>query len=135
MRQLDGLDRAAGHAEESALLPLARTEINRLADGWRLLLTAHRCDEEGRCQACPTGTRGRWPCQVWRTAHEQLIGEGLPHRKRTRPLRNPLGRISRTIAARRAEEEAAMVAPPESPSEITARIPPIRHALPRPRRY
>ena len=89
-------------------------------------------NEEGRCRACPTGTRGRWPCQIWRMAHEQLIGEGLPHRARTRPLRNPLGRISRTIAARRAAEAEKH---PESPSEITTRIPAIRPSLPGPRRY
>src|SRR6266540_1515170 len=83
--RLEMLD-AAAHAEPSTLLPLARTEINRIAEGWRLLLTVHRQDEEGRCRVCPTGIRGRrWPCQVWRTAYEQLIGEGVPHRARTRP--------------------------------------------------
>jgi hypothetical protein len=132
LHRLEILDRAAGHADANTLLPLARTEIHRLADSWRLLLTEHQRDEEGRCRACPTGTRGRWPCQIWRMAHEQLIGEGLPHRQRTRPLRNPLGRISRTIAARRAAEAEKH---PESPSEITARIPAIRPSLPGPRRY
>jgi hypothetical protein len=98
--RLDMLDRAAGDAEPSTLLPLARTEIIRIADGWRLLLTVHQCDEEGRCRACPTGIRGRrWPCQVWRTAYEQLIGDGPSHRKRTRPLHNP---IARMMAHRRA---------------------------------
>jgi hypothetical protein len=128
LRRLDVLDRAAGHADPSTLLPLARSEINRIADGWRLLLTEHQRDEEGRCRACPTGTRGRWPCQIWRKAHEQLIGEGLPHRERTHPLRNPLERISRGIAARRAAEQA-------DPTETTTRIPPIRHTFPRPRRH
>jgi hypothetical protein len=31
---------------------------------------------------------------VWRAAHEQLIGEGVPHRRRTYPLRNPFTRTS-----------------------------------------
>jgi hypothetical protein len=62
-------------------------------------------------------------------AHQQLIGEGLPHGKRTRPLRNPFSRITRTIAARRAAGELA-----ETPAEITSRIPPIRAGLPAPRR-
>jgi len=115
LRRLELLDRAAD-ADPSTLLPLARTEINRIAEGWRLLLTVHQCDEEGRCRACPTGIRGRrWPCQVWRTAYEQLIGDGLPHRHRTRPLHNPIARISRVIAAKRAE----------SPNEITVRFPPV----------
>jgi hypothetical protein len=90
LHRLDMLDRAAGHAEPSALLPLARTELCRLANGWRLLLKTHRADPDGRCEACPQGLRARrWPCQVWRSAHEQLIGEGLPHRARSGPLRNP----------------------------------------------
>jgi hypothetical protein len=69
---------------------LARTELRRLADGWRRLLTTHRADPDGRCLACQHGRRARrWPCQIWRSAHEQLIGEGLPHRSRPHPLRNP----------------------------------------------
>ena len=100
--RLDLLDQAAGQAEPSTLLPLARTEISRLADGWRLLLTTHGCDDEGRCQACPTVLRPRrWPCQVWRMAHEQLIGEGSAHRDRSGPLRNPFGRRDRAAHRRR----------------------------------
>jgi len=101
LRWLDRLDVAADDGDPGTLLPLARREINRLAEGWRLLLTVHQSDDEGRCQACPTGTRGRWPCQIWRMAHEQLIGEGVPHDRRTGPLHNPLGRASRALAARR----------------------------------
>lgn len=90
LNQLDMLDRAAGHADPSTLLPMARAELNRLANGWRGLLKSHRADETGRCTTCRPGLRARrWPCPVWRTAHEQLIGEGLPHRARTQPLRNP----------------------------------------------
>jgi hypothetical protein len=121
LQRLDMLDRAAD-ADPSTLLPLARTEITRIAEGWRLLLTVHRCDEEGRCQACSAGNRGRrWPCQVWRTAYAQLIGEGLPH-GRTRTLRNPIARAVRLMAAKRA------AAPRESSipeSEITIRFPPV----------
>lgn len=108
------LDRMAGNADANTLLPLARAELNRLTDGWRLLLTVHHPDEDSRCRACPSGIRGRrWPCQVWRTAHQQLIGEGLPHRERTRPLRSPFGRVSRAIKGRRSAPEA------ESPNETT----------------
>lgn len=97
LHRLDMLDRAADHGDPSTLLPLARTELNRLADGWRVLLSSHHTDEDGRCAACRPGLRARrWPCPVWRSAHEQLIGEGLPHRERTRPLRNPF-RPHRTL--------------------------------------
>jgi len=88
LRRLDLLDRAAGDADPGTLLPLARVEINRLADGWRLLLTVHQRNAEGRCRACPPRLRARrWPCQVWAMAHEQLLGEGVSHRRRSRPLR------------------------------------------------
>jgi hypothetical protein len=120
LQRLEMLDRAAGDADPGTLLPLARTEITRIAEGWRLLLTVHQCDDDRRCRACPTGLRGRrrWPCQVWRTAYAQLIGEGLPHH-RTRTLRNPIARAARVMAARRA------AAPRESMSEITVRFPPV----------
>jgi len=95
MARLAALDEVAGKADPSTLLPLARTELRRLADGWRRLLAVHRADEDGRCAACRTRIRARrWPCQVWRAAHEQLIGEGVPHRQRTHPLRNPFTRLS-----------------------------------------
>lgn len=88
LRRLAMLEEAADSADARTLLPLARSEISRLADGWRLLLTVHQPDETGRCQACPAGLRRRrWPCQVWRMAHEHLIGESLPHRERRVPFR------------------------------------------------
>jgi hypothetical protein len=115
--RLDMLDRMAGSADPGTLLPFARTELNRLADGWRLLLAVHKQAEDGRCGACPSGIRGRrWPCQVWRMAHEHLIGEGVSHRQRTRPLRSPFGAFSRAIKGRHP------VAPPESPAEITVEM-------------
>ena len=95
LARLAALDEVACKADPSALLPLARTELRRLADGWRRLLTAHRAGPDGRCEACRTRIRARrWPCQVWKAAHEQLIGEGVPHRQRTYPLRNPFTRAS-----------------------------------------
>jgi hypothetical protein len=95
LNRLAAVDRAAGQADPSALLPLARAELCRLADGWRRLLTAHRADPDGRCEGCRTGIRARrWPCQVWRAAHEQLIGDGVPHRRRTYPLRDRFARLN-----------------------------------------
>lgn len=76
LQRLALLDKVAEHGEADALVPLARAEIHRLADGWRLLLTVHQPDEDGRCRACPGWLRRRrWPCQVWNMAHQHLIGE------------------------------------------------------------
>lgn len=92
LRRLALLDEAAERGEADALVPLARSEIHRLADGWRLLLTVHQPDPDGRCGACPGILRHKkWPCQVWTMAHQHLIGDGVPHRERRRPLR-PLRR-------------------------------------------
>ncbi|SER26437.1 hypothetical protein SAMN05216188_109213 [Lentzea xinjiangensis] len=93
LRRLALLEEAAEDGEAEALVSLARAEIHRLADGWRLVLAVHQPGEDGRCKACPGWLRRRrWPCQVWNTAHRHLIGEGLPHRERRRPLRNPFTR-------------------------------------------
>jgi hypothetical protein len=95
LNRLAAVERAAGLDDPAKLLPLARTELRRLAESWRRLLAAHRADENGRCAGCRTGSRARrWPCQVWRAAHEQLIGDGLPHRRRLHPLRNPFARLT-----------------------------------------
>ncbi len=95
LSRLDSVAEAAERADPSTLLPLARTELRRLADGWRRLLTVHRADPDGRCTGCRPGIRARrWPCPVWRAAHEQLIGDGLPHRQRTGPLSSPFGRLN-----------------------------------------
>lgn len=88
LRRLASLDEAVERGEVEVLVPLARSEIHRLADGWRLLLTVHQPDPDGRCGACPGVLRHKkWPCQVWTMAHQHLIGDGLPHRERRRPLR------------------------------------------------
>lgn len=90
LNRLAAVDEVADQADPATLLPLARTELHRLADGWRRLLAAHGVSPDGRCESCRVGSRARrWPCQVWRAAHEQLIGEGVPHRQRSYPLRNP----------------------------------------------
>jgi hypothetical protein len=95
LNQLAALDDAASQGDPAKLLPLARAELRRLADGWRRLLAAHHAGPDGRCEACRTGSRAkRWPCQVWRAAHEQLIGEDVPPRRRTYPLRNPFTSLS-----------------------------------------
>ncbi|MBP2322931.1 hypothetical protein JOF56_003316 [Kibdelosporangium banguiense] len=121
LRRLDLLDQVAEQGDPATLLPLARSEISRLADGWRLLLTVHQPGPDRKCTACPRGWRGRrWPCQVWRMAHEHLIGEGLPHRERRRPLRNSLFRALR-------KSRSGQV-PPELACEQTMEIPPVPRA-------
>src|ERR1044072_1420899 len=120
LRRLDLLDPAAEQRDPATLLPLARSEISRLADAWRLLLTVHQPGPDRKCAACPRGWRGRrWPCQVWRMAHEHLIGDGVPHRERRRPLRDTIGRALRLSRAR------ALRVPAESPAERTMEIPPV----------
>lgn len=82
LHHLDVLDRAVDHADPPTLLPLARTELHRLVDGWRRLLSSHRADASGRCAACRRGLLARRrPCPVWRLAHQQLI-EDAPRRTR-----------------------------------------------------
>ncbi|GGM33032.1 hypothetical protein GCM10012275_00520 [Longimycelium tulufanense] len=96
LQRLALLDRVVAESNADDLVPVARTEIQRLAEGWRLLLMVHQPGEGGRCRACPGRfRRRRWPCQVWLMAHRHLIGDGLPHRERRRPLRNTLGRFRR----------------------------------------
>jgi hypothetical protein len=83
LHHLDVLERAVDQADPPTLLPLARTELHRLVDGWRRLLHSHRADGSGRCAACRRGLLGRRrPCPIWRLAHQQLLEEGPPRRPR-----------------------------------------------------
>jgi hypothetical protein len=99
LQQLARVDQVAEQGDARSLLPLARTEIHRLADGWRLLLTMHQPNEDGRCAVCAGRFRNRrWPCQVWLMAHQHLISESVPHHKRGGPVRNPFARLLRRRA-------------------------------------
>lgn len=81
LRQLAMLDDLAQHGEPDSLVPTARTELHRLTDGLRLLLTVHEPGDDGRCRACPARLRRRrWPCHVWTMAYQHLIGEAPPRR-------------------------------------------------------
>ena len=87
LRRLAMLDQLAEHGPTESELPLARTELHRLATGWRTLLAVHQPGTDGRCRACPARLRRRrWPCRLWRTAYQHLIGEPEPARGRN-PLR------------------------------------------------
>jgi uncharacterized C2H2 Zn-finger protein len=87
--RLEMLGDQAGHAEPGRLASLARTEIRRLTDGWRDLLAIHQPDDDGRCPRCwGWFRRRRWPCQVWLSAHQHLIGESVAHKQRMSPATN-----------------------------------------------
>lgn len=105
---LDSVDQLAVDGASEALLPLARDELHRLTGGLRALLDEHRPDENGRCPVCPSGMRARrWPCQVWRTAHQHLIGENA----------DPAGRTNR------AKLNSLRVKPPDAPQQEETPVP------------
>lgn len=118
LRRLALMEDLAEHGDPDDLLPLARTELHRLADGWRLLLNVHQPGVDGRCRACPGPLRRRpWPCPVWLMAYQHLIGDGPPGGRRRHALRRT--RLLRWIFRRRKR-----VDPPEpGPAEITERHP------------
>jgi hypothetical protein len=84
LQQLAMLDDLALQGESDSLVPTARTELHRLTDGLRLLLTVHEPGDDGRCRVCPARLRRRrrWPCRVWTMAYQHLIGEAIPGRRR-----------------------------------------------------
>lgn len=76
--RLDMLSELADRADAASLVSVARSELPRLTDGWRVMLRAHEPDERGDCPTCST----RWhrckaPCSVWQVAHEHLVAGGL----------------------------------------------------------
>jgi len=143
LRRLAALDQAAEQTSTGTLAPLARAELQRLADGWRLLLEVHTADEDGRCRACPGRLRKRrWPCKVWLLAHQHLIGDGTQNDRQHAP--QPSGGGWRTLFRRggRHSKQAdgtavqgvrtrplpaaarpMMAIPPEVPSEMTVELP------------
>jgi hypothetical protein len=150
LRRLAALDQAAEQTNAGgALAPLARAELQRLADGWRLLLEVHTADEDGRCRACPGRLRKRrWPCKVWLLAHQHLIGAGTPppppqrgglfglfrrggrHGKHSNAAPVQGVRTPPLPATARRSMELPPEIPPEVPAEMTVRLPVIRAALP-----
>lgn len=76
--RLDMLADLATRADTDSLVSVARSELPRLTEGWRAMLSAHEPDERGDCPTCST----RWhrckaPCSVWQVAHEHLVAGGL----------------------------------------------------------
>lgn len=96
--RLELVSEEASCAEPSSLVRLARTEIRRMTDGWRELLTSHQPDDDGRCPQCSGWfRRRRWPCPVWLSAHHHLIGDSLWHKPRPKPSPSPFGKRNPTI--------------------------------------
>jgi hypothetical protein len=62
--------------EDGTLTRQQYARLVRLACGWQWILDRHECTEDGRCEACPRNwlrRRPRWPCRLWRDAHDILI--------------------------------------------------------------
>ncbi len=79
--RLDVLTELANCADAPSLLSVARSELPRLTEGWRTLLTAHDADEKGNCPECSSRWRPqKAPCSVWRTAYEHLVAGALAPR-------------------------------------------------------
>ncbi|MGH4026385.1 MAG: hypothetical protein ACRDRV_17560 [Pseudonocardiaceae bacterium] len=67
---------AAGARPAPVDLARVRAELDTLITMWRRLLQAHHpADGQRRCPRCHTwwGSRRRWPCDVWRSAHTSLV--------------------------------------------------------------
>lgn len=104
----------ADRADAQSLVSVARSELPRLTEGWRAMLSAHEPDERGDCPTCST----RWhrckaPCSVWQVAHEHLVAGGLAPQQ---PLRRPWHRKNSSLPSQSRGAKA--------PSETTG-----RHAL------
>lgn len=129
--RLDHVDQITEQGDPGTLLPLARAELYRLAESWRELLTDHQPDDDGRCRTCPPGLRRRrWPCQVWLTAHNQLIGGALPNRRDNPPPSEAKTIPLPKLVVHRVEVAGAppQVAEPPTITELT--IPPRNRPAP-----
>ncbi|MFF0144524.1 MULTISPECIES: hypothetical protein [Amycolatopsis] len=120
--RLDLLTELADRADAPSLVSVARSELPRLAEGWRAMLQAHEPDERGDCPTCST----RWhrckaPCSVWQVAHEHLVAGGLA------PQAVSTGQHTAIRTVRRVPGQVRRAERP-SPAETTG-----RHALVTPR--
>lgn len=90
--RLDALTELANHPDAPTPLSVARSEVPRLVEDWRTLLTAHESDDKGNCVLCSTRWRPRRaPCAVWHSAYEHLAAGALatPPARHQRPARSP----------------------------------------------
>ncbi len=72
------LSELANRADAPSLLSVARSELPKLTEGWRAMLSAHEPDDRGNCPVCSSRWRQqKAPCSVWRAAYEHLVAGGL----------------------------------------------------------
>jgi hypothetical protein len=77
LQRLTAVEEMAVRAGSQLSVRTARSQLRSITSGWREVLIEHQPDLNGRCPVCSGWLRRRrWPCQVWVTAHEHLIGEG-----------------------------------------------------------
>lgn len=106
--RLDMLADLADRADAPSLVSVARSELPRLTEGWRAMLSAHEPDERGDCPTCST----RWhrckaPCTVWQVAHEHLVAGGLaPQQDLRRPWRRKNSSVPSQTRGTKAPEPA-----------------------------
>lgn len=114
LERLTALDDMGAQTGTALPPPVARTHLRRIVEGWRHLLTGHQPDSRGRCPVCSGLLRRRkWPCQIWITAHQQLIGDARgaeqPVPAPRAPARPPrdVEIVARGAGGRRSEPERA----------------------------
>ncbi|MGH8572675.1 MAG: hypothetical protein ACREX8_08880 [Gammaproteobacteria bacterium] len=77
LERLAAVEEMAVRASSHLSARPARAHLKTIMDGWRELLIEHQPDLKGRCPVCSGRLRRRrWPCQIWMTAHEHLVGDG-----------------------------------------------------------
>jgi hypothetical protein len=72
--RLDYLDALIENADPASLARLASSELPRMTQAWRAVLTDHQPDTHGRCRRCrPWWRPTSQPCRVWADAYEHLV--------------------------------------------------------------
>jgi hypothetical protein len=72
--RLDYLDHLASEADVPSRAALAETEIGRMTEAWRALLSEHQPDARGRCRHCSRWRHPRaFPCATWTIVHHHLV--------------------------------------------------------------
>ncbi|WP_253858856.1 hypothetical protein [Prauserella alba] len=133
--RLDMLSDLADRADEPSLVSVARSELPRLTDGWRVMLRSHEPDDGGHCPTCSTRWRRvKAPCTVWQVAHEHLVAGGLapeqPSKRKLRRKGAPAHASAHSPSAaspRRSEEPAAI--PEQTGRHALVTPTPARHAV------
>ncbi|MGH3980934.1 MAG: hypothetical protein ACRDRZ_18375 [Pseudonocardiaceae bacterium] len=114
LTMLDDMVRQVGF---SVPVRTARSQIRRLTGSWRELLIRHEPDARGRCPVCSGWLRRRtWPCQVWVTAIQLLIGEGHEEQTPMAPLRSSFRRPREVEVVARSTDAHAEPAMPAGPA-------------------